>query len=128
MTGHEVVSKIRKVIANLGRIKLFRAYLDVLLDSRNAKSQQTHSELHLSGVSLVHCPHYGWNRKDVTDKTMLGTLIYSYNVYEIKRRVQSTLCPLRKTGPQRLRLSLFPVIVTFPMLWLHLYFRVLMSS
>ena len=81
MSGHEVVSKIRKVISNLGRIRVFKAYLDVLLDTKTTRSHSNLSELHLSGVSLVHCPHYGLGMKDVVDKTMLGasgqSVIYS---------------------------------------------------
>lgn len=69
MSGYTVAGNIRRAAAALGdEISIFKAYVDVHLESTSKKEQQ--SELQASGVTLVHCPHA--SRKEVADRVLLG--------------------------------------------------------
>ena len=70
MTGHVVADKIREAAHAYGTITSFKAYMDVALESLNARSILLHTDLQQSGVSILHCPHNV--RKDVVDKMMMG--------------------------------------------------------
>ncbi|KAF9036731.1 hypothetical protein BJ165DRAFT_1505553 [Panaeolus papilionaceus] len=73
VSGYAAVNHIRSLAHPYGSVKVFRAYLG-LSDHpilQNVKSQNTRSELQVSGVSLIDCPHNG--RKEVADKMIIGT-------------------------------------------------------
>lgn len=74
-TGFTTVRKIRQAIHSLGPISVFKAYVDVHLQSSKASSIKQ-SQLQSSGVSIIHCPHNA--RKEVADKTLIGQIGQCY--------------------------------------------------
>ncbi|KAI6111499.1 hypothetical protein EDD17DRAFT_1469880 [Pisolithus thermaeus] len=69
--GYDIANNIGRIARIFGSVTTFRAYLDI--SSQPSKSTALRSELQLSGVSVVDCPHNG--KKDVVDKMAIGTLI-----------------------------------------------------
>jgi hypothetical protein len=70
---YTIVDNIRSVAQTFGSIKLFKAYLEVSEHVPLSRPLLLLSELQSSGVSLTDCPHNG--RKDVADKTIIGTYV-----------------------------------------------------
>jgi hypothetical protein len=66
-SGQSVVNKIRHAAHSYGQITLFKAYTEMEMAKPSARS-----DLQLSGVSLVDCPHNG--KKEVADKMMIGAV------------------------------------------------------
>ncbi|KAI6109885.1 limkain-b1-type NYN domain-containing protein, partial [Pisolithus sp. B1] len=62
--GYDIANNIGRIARIFGSVTTFRAYLDI--SSQPSKSTALRSELQLSGVSVVDCPHNG--KKDVVDK------------------------------------------------------------
>ncbi|KAI6028328.1 NYN domain-containing protein [Pisolithus orientalis] len=62
--GYDIVNNIGRMARIFGSVTTFKAYLDI--SSQPPKSTALRSELQLSGVSVVDCPHNG--KKDVVDK------------------------------------------------------------
>jgi hypothetical protein len=60
-----IIKRIRHAAHSYGRITLFKAYTEV-----TSIKPSVRSDLQLSGVSLVDCPHNG--KKEVVDKMMTG--------------------------------------------------------
>ncbi|KAI6036679.1 limkain-b1-type NYN domain-containing protein, partial [Pisolithus microcarpus] len=62
--GYDIANNIGRIARIFGCVTTFKAYLDI--SSQPSKSTALRSELQLSGVSVVDCPHSG--KKDVVDK------------------------------------------------------------
>ncbi|TDL17335.1 hypothetical protein BD410DRAFT_730099, partial [Rickenella mellea] len=84
-SGYELVNKVRRAVQSFGNVSLFKAYLDVPLESSNPRSTIFHSELQSSGVTLAYCPHNG--KKDVADKMILVDML----AYAIDRPAPATI-------------------------------------
>jgi hypothetical protein len=67
--SQNVVKSIRNIAHSYGQITLFKAYTEV-----TSMKASVRSDLQLSGVSLVDCPHNG--KKEVADKMMTGICFY----------------------------------------------------
>ncbi|TFK72528.1 hypothetical protein BDN72DRAFT_855395 [Pluteus cervinus] len=67
--GYAFVHRLRDLAHGFGTIKTFKAYMDCT----KTESHRLQTDLHASGVSVIHCPHDG--RKEVVDKTMLVDVI-----------------------------------------------------
>ncbi|KAF9533396.1 NYN domain-containing protein [Crepidotus variabilis] len=66
-SGYAVANAITSMARPFGKVRLFRAYLEI------ADQLPLRSELQSSGVTLVDCPHNG--RKDVADKMILVDML-----------------------------------------------------
>ncbi|KAF9533393.1 limkain-b1-type NYN domain-containing protein, partial [Crepidotus variabilis] len=66
-SGYAVANSITSMARPFGRVRLFRAYLEI------TDQLSLRSELQSSGVSLVDCPHNG--RKEVADKMILVDML-----------------------------------------------------
>ena len=64
--SQNIVKSIRHAAHSYGQITLFKAYTDSLLSIKPTMR----SDLQLSGVTLVDCPHNG--KKEVADRMMTG--------------------------------------------------------
>ena len=64
--SQNIVKSIRHAAHSYGQITLFKAYTDSLISIKPTMR----SDLQLSGVTLVDCPHNG--KKEVADRMMTG--------------------------------------------------------
>ncbi|KAI6038999.1 NYN domain-containing protein [Pisolithus marmoratus] len=62
--GYDIANNIGRIARVFGCVTTFKAYLDI--STQPSRSTALRSELQLSGVSVVDCPHNG--KKDVVDK------------------------------------------------------------
>ncbi|KAI6039001.1 hypothetical protein EDC04DRAFT_2688462 [Pisolithus marmoratus] len=69
--GYDIANNIGRIARVFGCVTTFKAYLDI--STQPSRSTALRSELQLSGVSVVDCPHNG--KKDVVDKMAIGTLM-----------------------------------------------------
>lgn len=66
--GYDIANNIGRMARVFGCITTFKAYLDISVQPPKATTLR--SELQLSGVSLIDCPHNG--KKEVVDKMIMG--------------------------------------------------------
>lgn len=66
ISGTQVATRLKSILAPHGQIKQFRGYASIGL---NLIPERKRSELQLSGCHLVDCPHNG--RKEVADKMII---------------------------------------------------------
>jgi hypothetical protein len=65
-SGQEVASRLKSVLANHGTLIQFRGYASIAM---RYIPEHKRSDLHLSGLHLIDCPHNG--RKEVADKMII---------------------------------------------------------
>ncbi|KAL4067554.1 NYN domain-containing protein [Scleroderma citrinum] len=70
--GYDVVNNIGRMARVFGCVVTFKAYLDISAQ-QTLKATTFRSELQLSGVSIIDCPHIG--RKEVVDKMIMVDML-----------------------------------------------------
>ena len=66
ISGREAATQLKSLVAPYGNLAMFRGYASIGL---GLIPEEKRSDLHLSGVHLVDCPHAG--RKEVADKMII---------------------------------------------------------
>lgn len=113
ISGYETVNKIRALSKNLGIVRNFRAYAD-LVDLRIPGAFQLRSELQSSGVSLVDCP--ASERGSISSKTMIGECHLTARTLRMLMADTQLICLLMLQTILLLQLSSSsPEITTWPM-------------
>lgn len=69
--GYDIANNIGRMARVFGCVTTFKAYLDI--SAQPAKATTLRSELQLSGVSIIDCPHNG--KKEVVDKVVMVDML-----------------------------------------------------